>query len=88
VPGGSAALHAMLTKRLSAVPRDPAVDRYFLLTGRAVHVTAYPGEGRATIVLLDVGVVLASGEMLGGVEDVGGEPARMGRRGTGTGPAS
>ena len=41
---------------------------------------AHPGDGRAAVVLLEVGVVLAGGEMRGGVRDVGGEPAGMARR--------
>jgi len=35
-------------------------------------VTVHPGDGRAAVVLLDVGVVLVGGEMRGGVRDVRG----------------
>jgi hypothetical protein len=64
-------------------PSDPAVDRYLLLTGAALHVAAHPGDGRAAVVLLDVGVVLIGGEVCGGVREVGGEPAGMAQRGCG-----
>lgn len=48
----------------------PAVDRYLLLAGGALHVTAHPGDGRAAVVFLDVGVVFARGEVRGDVRDV------------------
>ena len=48
----------------------PAVDRYLLLAGCALPMSAHPGDGRAAIVFLDVGVVLPGGEVCGDVRDV------------------
>src|ERR1700683_3027441 len=60
-------------------PSRPSTTNWRVEDHGALHVTAPPGDGRAAVVLLDVGVVLIGWEMRGGMRGVGGEPAGRGR---------